>query len=66
MFLQGGLRWPGSALPDERGPVRVIEGHKQLCVFPDVADKVLEVHIEAVGVDGAEDGLASQVQVLKN
>lgn len=58
-------RGPGSPLPDESGLVRVIEGHEQLCILPNVADEVLEVHIEAVGVDSAEDGLAPQVQVLQ-
>ena len=59
-------RRPGSPLPDELGLVWVIEGHEQLCIFPNVADKVLEVHEEAIGVDGTEDGLAPQIQVLQN
>ncbi|KAL0612738.1 hypothetical protein AAY473_016206 [Plecturocebus cupreus] len=41
-------RESGSLLPDKSGLVWVIEGHKQLCILPDVADKVLEVHVEAV------------------
>lgn len=55
----------GSLLPDERGLVGVIESHEQLCIFPDVAHKVLEVNIEAIGVEGIEIGLAPQVQVLQ-
>lgn len=66
LFLQGQQQTAWDSLPDEGGLVRVIEGHEQLGVFPNVADKVLEVHIEAVGVDGTEDRLAPQVQVLKN
>lgn len=57
-FCQVDGRQRGSPLPDERGLVRVIESHEQLCIFPDVADKVLEVDIQAVGVDSTEDGLA--------
>ena len=53
-------------LPDETGPVWVIEGHEQLCVFPNVADKVLEVDVEAIGMVGTEDGLSPQVQVLQD
>lgn len=63
-FHKSGGRRAGSPLPDELGLGRVIEGHEQLCVFPDVADEVLEVHEEAIGVDGTEDGPAPQIQVL--
>lgn len=51
-------------LPDEFGEVRVIEAHQQLCIFPNVADKVLEVHIEAVSVCGVEYWLSPEVQTL--
>lgn len=51
-------------LPDEFGEVRVIEAHQQLCIFPNVADKVLEVHIEAVSVGGVENWLPPEVQTL--
>lgn len=51
-------------LPDEFGEVRVVEAHQQLCVLPNVADKVLEVHVEAVGVRGVEDWLPPEVQTL--
>lgn len=50
--------------PDEFGEVRVVEAHQQLCIFPNVADKVLEVHIEAVSVGGVENRLPPEVQTL--
>lgn len=51
--------------PDELGLVGVVQRHQQLGVFADVADKVLEVHQQAVGVDGAEERLAPRLQVLE-
>lgn len=51
-------------LPDELGQVRVVEAHQQLSIFPNVADKVLEVHIEAVSVGGVENRLPPEVQTL--
>lgn len=51
--------------PDEFRLVRVVQRHQQLGVFSDVADKVLQVHEEAVGVHRAEQGLTPHFQVLK-
>lgn len=51
--------------PDEFGLVRVVQRHEQLGVFPDVADEVLQVHEQTVGVHGAEQSLTPHLQVLK-
>lgn len=51
--------------PDEFGLVRVVQRHQQLGVFPDVADEVLQVHEQTVGVHGAEQSLTPHLQVLK-
>lgn len=51
--------------PDEFGLVGVVQRHQQLGVFPDVTDKVLQVHEQAVGVHCAEKALAPHLQVLK-
>ncbi len=50
--------------PDELRLVGVIQRHEQLSIFSDVAYKVPQVHEQAVGVHGAEQGLTPHFQVL--
>lgn len=50
--------------PDELGLVGVVQRHQQLRVLTNVAHKILQVHQQAVGVDGAEERLAPCLQVL--
>lgn len=62
--LKGFVQLPEAALPDELGELRVVEAHEELCVLADVADEVLEVDEQAVGVGGVEHCLPSQLQAL--